>query len=398
MSFFKRYFIVYLVLILFLTMPGCGDDDNDSKVGNSGGDVEDTTETFNYLGTDAEGCNVSMEEVWDDSTYSTATFELTDTQDDGDGDTWSGDIEASQEPGFMLLNLTESTVEDFDGETYSDYMVSSPGIMNIIIPCPYQVFDETTGAYGVSGTPNIMVEQGECLSEEVTYNFIFMPSDNWGTTGSPAYGTAAFSLNEDSTWDIDLALYDISGNSLGVASFEDDASCEDGIITAQLKVEGDLADISIYISEEGLLAADLGSGEGMAIGVKQPDEDIDLGDLFEDGNAFTGASYYSTCVYADESSGHEAYPIYAETDGDEKILITMYDKSLEEDDNRLDASERAFTNVTQPSPGLIKATFEDGDGVHNVAMIIIQIDDVYYMFSINDSDTGESETILLIEQ
>lgn len=384
-----RFIVVLGVLGLVFGCGGGGgsSDDGTSSSGSS------TEVTYNYVGTQTAG---DFWQLASDDDSDTGDFTITN---ETTGYSYSGTAAPSEEAGFIKLDVTDSDNPDFEGPVTA-YMVKVPGTMIMATPGPFELFDHGSGEnlFGSADPPIMAIKKGDCPAAGGTFNMIMMPPEDWDSTDTPAYGRAEVTVNGDGTYDIAFTVYLLDGTEVFNGAISG-ATCEDGVITGDLDIEGNSVEAKLSFTESGLFFVDLPQGEGSFVGVAS-DTNVDADDFFAAGRTFTGMYLNSNYGYASGVSHPETDPVYSETDGTSTIKSYQYTADLEAGGgNRTDPFDMSLENMTQPFPGLIRTECTDADGTHDFVLALRKIAGRYFFFAVSDNwPSMHGYNVMMIEQ
>ena len=172
---------IFLLVVLFAVL-GCGGSNNDSSSSSS------VSSATSYLGTQSPG------DVWTwniDRTAATfsATNEIT---------TYSYSGTVGMLPNdFLLLTVTGTT---------------DPGLTPPALAYAYEVPNTALIVKPAEADSKVIVavKEGECLTQDATYNWIVMPWANWDSNGDGAYGVTSITVN-GSSYDLSHNEYNLDG-------------------------------------------------------------------------------------------------------------------------------------------------------------------------------------------
>lgn len=344
-----------LLLIAMLVFVGCG---------GSGSGGSSSSGGTSYLGTQSPG------DVWTwNINRSANTFSATNETNTY---TYSGTV-ATLPNDFLILTVMETT---------------DPGLTPPEVAYAFEVPD--TALIVKPAEPDskviVAVKQGECLTQDATYNWVVMPWNGWNGSGDGAYGVTDITVNGSS--------YDLSHQEYEIDNDPKPAHSETGITCAEGRIDDSSdPDSVIGVTPSGVIIGDHGPGQGGFVGFEAPASNIAISAAALAGKEFRGVVFKNG-----NDSGEDTEPVWARANpagGIDGGHYTDFDNGVES----TPMVHLAF--VTQSSPGVVTGTLTDLSfpNTENFTFMVSEINGKYFIFGIaaEGGDNSRPYNFLVME-
>ncbi len=347
---------VALVLCLFLVpaagLPACG--------GGGGGATPDAAR--DYVGTQSPG-DLWTWSVLPGGTWSAANSTLGYTY----AGTWT-----TLPSSYLELTITETTEP---GASVGDkaYALEVPDTALVVKPA------------GAGSNLIIAARLGACAAgPTLALNWVEVTDATWDDATSDAYGVAAVTVS-GATWTGSVDAWLLDGTSLGSDTMPT-FSCSGGVVR-NVAAPSEV----IALAPTGAFISDNGPGGGGVMGMTVPPAPIVLADLVAAGREYRAFQYKDASSGSDDSRASWARAGEGRlTAGDYKDIVLNLEDNL---------STATITFDSQPLPGIVRGTLDDGAGSSDIIFVVNRLGGRYFMFGIAvDTSDTKPYNFVAIEQ